>query len=151
MRHRFVFLLAIMTVIMVGCSPEKGNISTTKEWISFCKSKPDAETIYHKFETISPVNSISIYHELVKTLAKNEKNSGEICEAFYYMFSLLTFDIDSHHDKDSDGKYSDDDVARFNEITESWDFIIATAHSGGGKDIRDDLQTFAKLSGSTIL
>ena len=145
-----ILVISVFVMVPVYYFSTKATTLTT-EWISFCKNHPSAESIYHKFESITPANSISIYQELVKTLANNEKNSGEKCDAFYYMFTLLTFDIDSHHDKDSDGKYSDDDVARFNEITESQDFIMATAHSGGGKDIRDDLQTFAKLSGSNIL
>lgn len=154
MRSKNIFLLAIMAVIMVGCSsPEKkNNISTTEEWVSFCKNKPDAESIYNTYMSMSLSDCIAIFGELETVLENDNNCTKEKCYAFSYMLHLLSFDWDSHPEK-----FDDKERDRLNEVFHRHYFFAAlynaSTQTGDTQtgDISTEIQTLARLFGSKML
>ena len=68
--NKMIFsIVAIGTLFFFACNRP---ISTTDEWVSFCKSERNVESVYNKFMSMTPTNSITIYRALADTLAAND-------------------------------------------------------------------------------
>lgn len=149
MRMKKLIFLLFAIGILLFYSACNSPISTTEEWVSFCKREPNVESVYNEFISITPSNSIAIYRALTDELSANDNCRKETCYAFVYMMSLLSMDIDSHPEK-----YSLADVANFNEIADNNPQYYTTAVLHAIKqtgDISTEIQTFARLTGSKML
>lgn len=146
MKKKITKLFLVLSFAFVACNR---SISTTEEWVSFCKSECDIESVYNEFMSMTPTNSISVYRKLADELAVNENSKKETCYAFIYMMTLISMDIDSHPEK-----YSLAEIANFNELADKNPQRYNTALLHAIKQIDDvstEIQTFARLSGSNML
>ena len=154
MRHKFYLLLAIIAIIAVGCgtSEKKNNISTTEEWVSFCKSNPNAESIYNVYESMSHSTCIAIFGELEAELEDINNCTKEKCYAFSYILHLLSFDWDTHPER-----FGEKNRDGLNEVFHRHNFFVAlynaskqTGDTQTGA-ISTEIQTLARLFGSRMM
>lgn len=148
--NKMIFsLFAIGTIFFSACNRP---ISTTDEWVSFCKSNPDAKSIYNMYESMTLSNCLEIFGELEAELEDVNNCTKEKCYAFTYILHLLSFDWDTHPER-----FGDNERDRLNEVFHRHYFFAAlynaSKQTGSTQTgaISTEIQTLARLFGSKMM